>query len=94
MTIKQVTDNKKQFIDLLLLGDEQESMIDRYLEQGDLFALYDHVSDLKYWDSEIPALYAVRGIPANVLLNPDGIIIARNVMGEQLEQALQKELNK
>jgi len=45
MTIKQVTDNKKQFIDLLLLGDEQESMIDRYLEQGDLFALYDH--DLK-----------------------------------------------
>jgi len=53
-----------------------------------------HVSDLKYWDSEIPALYAVRGIPANVLLNPDGIIIARNVMGEQLEQALQKELNK
>ena len=53
-----------------------------------------HVSDLKYWDSEIPALYAVRGIPANVLLNPDGVIIARNVMGEQLEQALQKELNK
>jgi len=53
-----------------------------------------HVSDLKYWDSEIPALYAVRGIPANVLLNPDGIIIARNVMGEQLEQALQKEIKK
>ena len=52
------------------------------------------MSDLKYWDSEIPALYAVRGIPANVLLNPDGVIIARNVMGEQLEQALQKELNK
>lgn len=41
MIIKQITDNKKQFLDLLLLGDEQESMIDRYLESGDLFALYD-----------------------------------------------------
>ena len=32
-----------------------------------------HLSDLKYWDSEIPALYGVRGIPANVLLDPEGI---------------------
>jgi len=45
MKIEQITNNKKQFLDLLLLGDEQESMIDRYLEPGDLFALYDH--DLK-----------------------------------------------
>ncbi len=45
ITIKSVFGNKKQFLDLLLLGDEQESMIDRYLEQGDLFALYD--GDLK-----------------------------------------------
>ncbi len=45
MTIKIISGNKKQFLDLLLLGDEQESMIDRYLEQGDLFALYD--GDLK-----------------------------------------------
>ncbi len=45
MIITQIIDNKKQFLDLLLLGDEQESMIDRYLEAGDLFALYDN--DLK-----------------------------------------------
>ena len=41
MEIRLIRENKKQFLDLLLLGDEQESMIDRYLEQGDLFALYD-----------------------------------------------------
>lgn len=35
-----VTGNKKQFLDLLLLADEQESMIDRYLERGEMFALY------------------------------------------------------
>lgn len=48
-----------------------------------------HVSDLKYWDSEIPALYGVRGVPANVLLDPNGVIIARNLTGEDLHQTLQ-----
>lgn len=32
--------NKKDFLDLLLIGDEQESMIYKYLERGELFALY------------------------------------------------------
>lgn len=45
MEIRQITDNKKQFLDLLLLADEQESMIDRYLERGEMFALFD--PDLK-----------------------------------------------
>ena len=41
MEIRKITSRKKDYLPLLLLGDEQESMIDRYLEQGDLFALYD-----------------------------------------------------
>lgn len=45
MEIKIIYENKKQFLDLLLLADEQESMIDKYLERGELFALYD--GDLK-----------------------------------------------
>ncbi|MEG0166953.1 MAG: GNAT family N-acetyltransferase [Ruthenibacterium sp.] len=36
---QQVTENKKQYLNLLLLADEQESMIDRYLERGEMFAL-------------------------------------------------------
>ena len=40
--IKQITDNKKQYIDLLLLADESEPMIDRYLERGDMFMLDDN----------------------------------------------------
>jgi ribosomal protein S18 acetylase RimI-like enzyme len=42
MEIKKINDNKKDFIDILLLGDEQESMIDTYLDRGELFALYDN----------------------------------------------------
>ena len=45
MRIEKVINNKKQYLDLLLLADEQENMIDRYLETGDMFALYD--DDLK-----------------------------------------------
>lgn len=40
--IDKVVENKKQFLDLLLLADEQENMIDKYLPTGDLFALYDN----------------------------------------------------
>ena len=45
VTIKKIVENKKQFLDLLLLADEQENMIDKYLPGGDLFVLYD--DDLK-----------------------------------------------
>jgi GNAT superfamily N-acetyltransferase len=45
MRIERIIEDKKQFLDLLLLADEQENMIDRYLPGGDLFALYD--DDLK-----------------------------------------------
>jgi len=45
MRIEKITNNKKQYLDLLLLADEQEDMIDKYLESGDMFALYD--DDLK-----------------------------------------------
>jgi GNAT superfamily N-acetyltransferase len=45
MHILKITENKNRYLDLLLLADEQESMIDRYLLEGDLWALYDN--DLK-----------------------------------------------
>ena len=40
MKIEKITEQKKRFLDLLLLADEQESMIDRYLDEGDMYALY------------------------------------------------------
>jgi peroxiredoxin len=43
-----------------------------------------HVSDLKYWDNAAARLYSVYSIPSNVLIDPNGIIIGRNVMGTEL----------
>lgn len=45
MRIEKITTNKNQYLELLLLADESEEMIARYLERGDVFALYD--DDLK-----------------------------------------------
>ena len=39
MTYREVKDNKKAYLELLLLADEQESMIDRYLDTGRMFLL-------------------------------------------------------
>ena len=42
MNVVIIAENKKDFLDLLLLADEQENMIDKYLDRGTLFALYDN----------------------------------------------------
>lgn len=39
--IMSVTTDKKQYLPLLLIGDEQESMIDTYLERGEMFVMTD-----------------------------------------------------
>ncbi len=41
MEIKEIKHNKKHYLDLLLLADEQESMINRYLERGTMYVLND-----------------------------------------------------
>jgi len=43
--IKTIVENKEDFMDLLLLADEQKDMINKYLYRGELFALFD--GDLK-----------------------------------------------
>ena len=42
MRIIEVKEDKKQYLDLLLLADEQENMIDRYLDKGKMYMLDDN----------------------------------------------------
>jgi len=43
-----------------------------------------HISDLKQWESSVVPLYQIEGIPFNVLLDPQGKIIAKGLRGEEL----------
>ena len=54
MRIKEIKENKKQFLTLLLLADEQEDMIDRYLNKGTMYVLD---------DDEVKAALALRPVP-------------------------------
>lgn len=50
-----------------------------------------HVSDLKGWENSAGKTYGIRSIPSNILLDPEGNIVAKNLRGEELEKKL-KEL--
>jgi peroxiredoxin len=52
------------------------------------------VSDLQFWKSKAAELYAVRGIPQNFLLDPDGKIVGKNLMGLDLSDKLAELLGK
>ena len=49
-----------------------------------------HVSDLKYWQSEAAKTYNITGIPFSLLLDPNGVIIAKNLRGAALHQKLEE----
>ena len=49
-----------------------------------------HLSDLLYWQSAAAKLYDIHAIPDNILIDPDGIIVARNLRGRELEHWLEE----
>ena len=51
-----------------------------------------HVSDLKYWQSVPAAQYGVTSIPANFLIDGNGIIVAKSLKGELLDNKLKEFL--
>ncbi len=46
------------------------------------------LSDLKGWKNEVSTMYGIRAIPQNLLLDPSGKIIAKNIRGEELPKTL------
>ncbi len=77
-----------------ILGVSLDQSRDKWLQAIKADNLtWSHVSDLKYWQNAAAQLYHIQGIPANMLLDPNGKIIARNLRGEQLYSTLQQLLN-
>jgi len=54
---------------------------------------WDHVSDLKRWETPVVDLYGVERIPFNVLIDPSGKIVDKDLYGEQLLNKLDQILN-
>ena len=67
-------------------GDSWKEAIDK------LNITWPQMSDLKYWNNEGAKLYAVSSIPHTVLIDGDGIILARGLHGEELQEKLAEVL--
>ena len=49
---------------------------------------WQHISDLKKWESTVVSTYQLSGIPYNVLIDANGIIIAKELRGQDLQNTL------
>jgi peroxiredoxin len=76
-----------------ILGVSLDKTKDAWIEAIEKDGLdWTHVSDLKFWESSVVPLYQIEGIPFNVLLDPDGKIIASNLRGQALSKKLAEVL--
>ncbi|NOZ46444.1 MAG: AhpC/TSA family protein [Chlorobi bacterium] len=77
-----------------ILGVSFDKDKDKWLKAiNDDHLTWNHVSDLKGWNNAAGKIYGVMSIPHTVLINRDGIIVAKNLRGEELEKKV-KELLK
>jgi peroxiredoxin len=72
-----------------VLGVSLDKSRERWLKavQDDRLS-WTQVSDLKYWSNEAVGLYGISSIPSNLLLDPDGVIIRKNLRGDDLHSVL------
>jgi hypothetical protein len=71
------------------LDDKKESWLKAIEKDG---LTWTHVSELHAWNNSAAKLYGVNAIPSNFLLDPNGIIIAKNLNGKDLQNKLSEIL--
>ncbi|MCK7554811.1 TlpA family protein disulfide reductase [Chitinophaga sedimenti] len=80
---------KDKGFDIFAVSLDRNGDRDKWLKAiADDQLTWHHASDLAYWNCEPAALYGVRAIPSNLLIAPDGTIVARNLRGKELEAKL------
>jgi peroxiredoxin len=67
------------------LDKDKDAWVNAIKDDGLTWA---HISDLKQWESSVVPLYQIEGIPFNVLLDPQGKVIAKGLRGEELSAKL------
>ncbi len=53
---------------------------------------WNHVSDLKGWQNATSEIYGIRAIPHSIIIDPNGVIVAKNLRGEELHNKLEEFL--
>lgn len=67
------------------LDQEKSRWLDAIKADG---LTWTQVSDLKYWNNSVAQLYKIQTIPANMLIDPTGRIVGKNLRGVELDEML------
>jgi peroxiredoxin len=87
--VKEFNKYKEKGFTVLGVSLERPNAKDKWLKAiHDDNLTWTHVSDFKYFDNEVAKQYGIQAIPQNLLLDPQGKIIGRNLRGEALEKKL------
>lgn len=88
MAYNQYKDRNFTVLGVSLDSDKSKAAWLKAIEKDQL--TWNHVSDLKGWSNDVAQLYSVLSIPQNFLINPEGIIIAKNLRGDDLQMKLKE----
>lgn len=93
--IKSFASYKDKNFTILGVSLDQPGKKDKWIKAiHDDKLTWTHVSDLKYWANAVAKMYAINGIPANLLIDPQGKIIAKDLRGADLDKKLEEVLGK
>ncbi len=85
-------DYKDKGFDIIGISLDRDK--DKWLEAIEVDQLnWHHVSDLQYWSCAAAKLYGVNSIPHSILLDKEGVIIAKNLRGEKLREKIAELLD-
>jgi peroxiredoxin len=77
-----------------ILGVSYDTKKERWIKAiADDHLDWNQVSDLQGWKNATSDQYGIKAIPSNVLVDKDGVIIAKNIFGDDLTQKLKEILN-
>jgi peroxiredoxin len=71
------------------LDQDKSKWLDAIKKDG---LAWTHVSDLKYWNNQVAVQFGIQSIPANFLIDPKGVVIGRDLRGEDLVKILAANL--
>jgi len=91
--VKQYAIYKDKGLNILGISlDEEKSAWQKAINDDKL--TWQHASDLQKFDGPTERLYHIEAIPSNFIIDPQGMIVAKNVTGPALEEFLNKTFNK
>jgi peroxiredoxin len=81
--------NKYKDKNFTILGVSLDKTKDKWIQAIKEDQLkWTHISDLAYWDSKAVNIFGFNGIPYNILIDPEGIVVGEALRGEELDKKL------